>query len=157
MAALYWIYANISPHIYAISWLWILLEILHYIGLCLLLGALFLMDVRLLGFNRRLPLGVINDLVPLVYIGFGLNLITGLIFYLGNPVSYTLNPAFQVKMLLILIAGFNGVFYRWKIYPQLAAWDRGVPVPLYAKSVGALSLFLWLIVVYCGRVIPYVG
>jgi len=123
----------------------------------MLIGALLVIDLRLLGVNRLLPAVSVHDLLPLAYIGFGLNLATGILFYVGDPHRYTPNIAFQLKMLLIVIAGLNALYYQMKIHPHMDSLDNSAIIPTNVKVVGATSLVLWLGVLSYGRLIPYIG
>lgn len=138
-------------------WLWPMMEILHFMGLSLLLGSLFIIDMRMAGHFRALDPAATHRLLPLVFIGFGLNLVTGTLFFCGDPTRYAVNIGFQIKMLLVIVAGLNALLYYWKIRPVMDSWDaRGNP-PLLAKLVAYTSLGAWTGVLLLGRLIPYVG
>lgn len=137
-------------------WAWPTFEILHFFGLCLLLGALLIVDLRVLGFLRATALGSVHRLMPAAMIGLAINALTGAAFYVGDPGRYSINIAFQIKMLLVLIAGANALWFMRTYGPLLA--DGSWLEPNGAAKVSAgLSLILWAIVLACGRLIPYVG
>jgi hypothetical protein len=139
------------------SWLWPFMEILHFIGLSLLLGALLVIDLRMMGFFRAIDIRAIHTLLLWVFIGFALNLVTGILFFFGDPMRYAVHAGFQLKMVLILLAGINAVWYSWKIHPAMQEWDANVNPPAPAKLVGSISLVLWLSILLLGRLIPYVS
>lgn len=138
-------------------WVWPILEIIHFFGLSLLFGGLLVIDLRLAGHFRRLNPGATHSLIPMVLLGFALNLVTGVLFFFGDPLTYAYNAAFQLKMILIALAGLNAMLYYWKLGPQIHAWTAQTTPPLIAKAVGYSSLALWTAVLLCGRLIPYVG
>ena len=138
-------------------WLWPVLEIVHFFGLSLLLGGLVIIDLRLMGYFRSLNLETINNLVPLVICGFSLNLVTGILFFIGDPMRYSVNIGFQIKMGLVILAGLNTLFYSWKIKPLLVNWGANSDTPNRAKVIGLISLSAWTGVLVLGRLIPYVG
>ena len=138
-------------------WLWPVLEIIHFVGLVLLLGGLIIIDLRLAGHIRRFSLTATHSLVPVVLIGFGLNLATGVLFFYGDPLRYAVNIGFQIKMLLVMLAGLNTVIYTLKVKPLTGLWQEEEDHPLLAKVVAYTSLSLWIGVLLCGRLIPYVG
>ncbi len=138
-------------------WLWPVLEIIHFIGLSILLGALLIIDMRLLGLFKSFDAASVNRLAPLAWIGFLFNLITGALFFIGDPVRYSVNIGFQLKMLLILIAGVNLVAYQLQVRPLMAGWNSGSPTTPVAKAIAATSLLAWTGVLLLGRLIPYVG
>ncbi len=137
-------------------WLWPVLEIIHFIGLSIMLGALLIIDARLLGSLRSYDTESIKRLAPLVWFGFCVNLISGTMFFVGDPMRYSTNIGFQLKMLLILIAGLNVVVYQLQVRPQLTGWNT-VSMPTIAKLVAIASLAAWGGVLLLGRLIPYVG
>lgn len=138
-------------------WLWPTMEILHFIGLSLLLGGMFIIDLRVAGHFRALDPRRVNGLLPLVFAGFAINLVTGVLFFCGDPLRYVANIGFQIKMLLILAAGANAILFVRKVKPVMGAWDATTAPPLMAKSVAYGSLAVWLGVLLLGRLIPYVG
>lgn len=138
-------------------WLWPVLEILHFMGLSLLLGGLLVMDLRLAGHFRGFELEATHRLLPVVFIGFGLNLVTGILFFYGDPMRYSINVGFQIKMLLVGIAGLNALLYYWKVRPLLSTLESDSEPPPVARAVAYTSLAVWGVVLLCGRLIPYVG
>ncbi len=139
------------------NWLTVVLEIIHFFGLCLLLGALLIIDLRMLGWFKKVSVKAIHSLLPMVFIGFGLNLVSGVLFVFYDPARYLINISFQIKMVLVFLAGLNALLYYWKIAPNLDRWSLEDDFPVIAKSVAAASLLLWYGVLVCGRFIPYVG
>jgi hypothetical protein len=139
------------------AWTWPTLETLHFVGLCLLIGAILIMDLRLIGLQRIIPLAAVHRLVPVAFIGFGINLITGVLFCFGDPHRYFINISFQLKMLLVLLAGLNALIYYLKVEPALARAAPDADTPPLAKAVGAASIALWIGVLAFGRLIPYLG
>ena len=130
------------------DWVWPVCEILHFFGMALLIGSVGLVDLRMLGIAKGVPIKALERFIPLGVIGFVINATTGFIFVAGNPVGgpqeYLTNLAFQIKMVLILIAGLN----------LLAFYVTGI-APMSAKVVAALSLLLWFGVIFFGRFIMY--
>ena len=122
------------------AWIWPLLEILHFIGLSLLLGSLIIADLR-----------------PLAFLGFGINLTTGFLFVIGDPARYFANIGFRVKMLLVCLAALNALWFYWKINPVMRTWDAHGDTPALAKTIAILSLGTWTGVLLLGRLIPYIG
>jgi hypothetical protein len=142
------------------NWVWPIGEIFHYLGMALLLGTVGFLDLRILGLGKGIPMRALSKLVPLGVLGFALNLITGLMFVTGNPlgkpIDYFTNLAFELKMLLILLAGLNLiVFYVAGISRRIDALPADADAPAAAKVVAALSLVFWIGVIYFGRMIMY--
>jgi len=147
----------LSLWIQSTYWLWPVLEIIHFAGLSLLLGGLIVIDLRMAGHFKAFDLAATHKLLPLVFIGFGFNLITGILFFYGDPLRYAVNIGFQIKMILVIVAGLNALLYYWKINPVMHTWDGAADSPAIAKFVAYTSLAVWFAVLVCGRLIPYVG
>jgi hypothetical protein len=129
-----------------------------------LFGAVGSFDLRLLGLARGLPLSVMNRLVPWGVFGFGLCVATGLVFVTGIEANVPThpyqvlkdNPWLQLKLLFIALAGVNlAMFHITGMSRVVQTLGPSDDAPLLAKAIGATSLFLWIGVVYFGRLIPW--
>jgi hypothetical protein len=136
-------------------WVWPLIEDLHFIGLILILATVCLLNIRVMGFLKKLPVRPLHRLLPWGIAGFAINVITGMLMFIGMPGFYVFNAIFQAKILTILLAGGNlmlfhttGVFRKWENV------GPGSDAPAFAKLVAASSLILWLAVIVLGRYIP---
>ena len=101
------------------AWSWPTLESLHFLGLCVLMGSLLVMDLRLIGFQRAIPLKAVHSLMPWALAAFSINLLTGLGFFFGDPYNYSGNWSFWAKMILVVLAGLNFLFYFFAVEPKL--------------------------------------
>ena len=147
-----------SSGIYAFmhsAWGWPVVETLHFTGMCLLIGAVGLFDCRMLGIARDIPMDALHKLIPFGITGFVLNASSGVVFLVSAPDQYLFNPAFQIKMLMICLAGFNMLlFYRTAFAEIRLAPAGGIPV-IRARLMGGVSLVCWTLVIICGRLITY--
>lgn len=141
----------------SIFWLWPLMETLHFIGLSLLLGGLIVIDTRMAGLFRGLNIAATHKLLPWVFIGFGINLTTGVLFFFGDPMRYAVNWGFQVKMVLVVIAGLNALWFWFRLNKDMHALEPNADTSTEAKVVAWISLASWTGVLLFGRLIPYVG
>ena len=148
----------------AYRWVWPLSEVLHFIGLALLVGIVGIFDLRLLGVAKRLPVAPLRRLLPWAVFGLGLCVVTGLLFVTGlwanvktHPVeALVIDHYLQLKLLFIFLAGVNlFVFYQSGMSRAVDALGPGDDAPPLAKFIAAASLFLWVGVVYWGRLIPW--
>ena len=149
--------SNLTQWIQATYWLWPILEIFHFFGLTLLMGGLIIVDLRMIGFFSDIRLEEVKKLLPLVIFGFLVNLITGVLFLFGDPSRYSINIGFQIKMILVLLAGCNAAIYHLKVEPLFSNLNLTDRLPLVIKITGFTSLTLWTGVLLLGRLIPYVG
>ena len=137
------------------GWTWPLFEILHYIGLVLLLASVGLFDLRVLGWVNGIAPSALHRLVPFGVAGFAINALTGLAFFAGFPEQYAYNPAFQLKLLFMLLAGMNIVVFYTAIFRRLQELPADADAPALAKLITGISLTSWLIVLIAGRLITF--
>ena len=139
------------------AWLWPVFEVAQVCGCTLVMGCLPGVDLGWLGGSAATPLLATYRLLPLVLLGFGLNLISGVFFSVGDPFRYAANIGFQAKMVFVLLAGANAVYHHISITPLLIGLEEGARTPAVAKISAAVSLLAWSTVLLLGRLIPYVG
>jgi hypothetical protein len=148
---------EISEAIRVLPWLWPVCEIIHFVGLCLLVGIVGFFDLRLLGFFRRVPLSAAWSLVPWGKFGFALAALTGVTFFIGAPDQYVTNVAFYGKVLFLLIAGANAMLFEWAYAARVSADEMTGVAPGALKTIAVVSIVSWLFVIYWGRMLPFVG
>ena len=136
-------------------WMWPTCETLHFIGLSLLMGVAFLVDLRVLGVVKGVSFASLHRLLPWAALGFGVNVITGMLFFVGIPGQYIHNTTFYWKMALVMLAGLNAVYFTLLEEP----WELGPKedAPLTAKIAAASAMLLWVGVMYCGSMLPFLG
>ncbi len=136
-------------------WVWATTETFHFIGLSLLAGVTILINLRLLGFMKDVPFAALDRLLPWGLLGLGINVVSGLLFFIGDPGQYDANPAFVWKMIFLVPA--VATFLYVTISEDVDAMGAGEAGPSVAKLVGVGSLVLWGGVLYFGRMLPYLG
>jgi uncharacterized membrane protein len=134
---------------------WPTLEVLHFIGLSLLFGVVLVGNLRILGFMRNAPFIDIHRLLPWGVLGFVINSVTGMLFFVGQAFQYVDNVAFHLKVLFMLLAGANVLYLT--LFDDVWALGTGDNAPATAKLLAASQIFLWLGVIYFGRMLPYIG
>jgi hypothetical protein len=139
-------------------WLFPAFETLHLLGMAALVGTITVFDLRLLGWlmrrDRVSDLG--GRLLPWVWAGFAVQVVTGGILFSSEAVKVGANPAFRLKMVLILLAGVHALIFHWTVYRKVATWDDSPVVPFGAKIAGFTSILLWVGIVAAGRFIGFV-
>ncbi len=141
----------------SIAWLFPTLETLHFIGLCLMLGSLLLLDLRLLGVTRRIPIGPATHYIAIAITGFALCAISGIGFVCADPFNYASNWAFKLKLVLILIAGLNAMAFEILERRKVMVMAPGSDTNALTKGIAGMSLVLWFTVLCLGRLLPYLG
>ena len=131
--------------------IWPILECIHFASLCVFIGSLLIIDLRLIGFYRERCASMVQFLIRLSLIAFSVNLATGLLFFAGNTPKYLNNLAFDLKLILIMVAGLNALFYKVRLSHLVDTEE----VSWSSIGVGYLSLLLWTGVIICGRMITF--
>lgn len=129
----------------------------HLMGLVASVGTVCWFDLRLVGASmtgNRIS-DVYRRLAPLMFAGFAVMFITGVMLFIGYATKAVDNPYFRVKLLAIVAAGVNALVYHSVTEKRRAEWDSAARPPLAARVAGGLSLSLWLLVILCGRLISY--
>jgi hypothetical protein len=136
------------PWIASSVWAYPALEVVHIVGIALLLGNLVAFELRIWGVAHALPLRALARLsLTLSLAGFALILASGLLMFAAGPADLLANTVFVSKMGLVLLAGLNAAWFHAR-----GGLDR---VDATARAQTVLSLGLWLAVVILGRWIAY--
>jgi hypothetical protein len=150
-------YLPLAEHIGG-TWWFPLLESLHVVSITLVLGAILMLDLRLMGvaaLSSKIT-DLVSDLVPWALAAFILALITGLGLFITRASAHMSNPAFQWKLILIALAGLNMAIFHFRIYRNVWQWDSTAAIPGSARIAGACSLFLWSVVMLSGRWVGHI-
>jgi uncharacterized membrane protein len=139
-----------------LTWGWPACETIHFVGLSLLFGVVMLVDLRMLGFMKGIPFSTLHRLLPWGILGFGLNVATGFLFFVGAPPTfYVTNATFFWKLALILVAGANALYFT--VFDQPWTLEAGDTPPMAAKVAAASGIVLWTAVIFCGQMLPFLG
>jgi hypothetical protein len=134
---------------------WPICACLHFLGLSLLIGTVGLFDLRLLGMAKGLSPVAMHRLIPWGVMGFIINVITGTLFFIGQPYRYIHNPAFQLKLTFLAILGINMLVFYASAYRSVAELGPDEATPFRAKFAAATSLILWIGVICAGRMVAF--
>jgi len=135
------------------QWLWLYpaVETVHILGIALLFGSIAVMDLRLLGVSRGIPVRVLaRHVLPWSAAAFILIVPSGLAMFVAHATEFIASPVFALKICLILAAGANAGIFHAGAFRGAANWDVDVMPPVAARAAGAVSLALWLSVIACG-------
>ncbi len=129
-------------------WAYPALEVIHVIGIGLLLGNLVLLELRVFGRGAGLPVSDLARLsLTLVAIGFALAAVSGVIMFATQPGDLLSNRTFTLKMLLLFVAGSNAAWFHAR--QSLDKLDR------FARLQMVVSTVIWVIIITLGRWIAY--
>src|SRR5215467_1491323 len=137
------------------TYVWPACETLHFVGLSILFTVVLLVDLRMLGMAKRISFAALYQLLPLGMLGFALNLVTGMFFFIGAPQQYTKNPVFYWKMIFVVLAALNVLYFMLLDEP----WTVGSndEAPFGAKVMAASAIFLWIGILFFGHMLPFLG
>jgi hypothetical protein len=140
------------------EWLWLypIVEIAHISGFAILVGSVVMFDLRVLGMAKQVPLRALSRfLLPWSWASLLLVVPSGMLMFSAHAADFLGNPAFKLKMALLVAALLNTAFFHTGPYQGVAAWDRDAAAPLSARLSAALSILIWFSVISCGRLLAY--
>jgi hypothetical protein len=132
------------------------LEAVHVMALGLMLGTITVVDLRLLGLasKGRSAGRVSSEVLKWTWGAFGVVAVSGVIMFTTNARVYAHNTAFLIKLALLAVAGINMALFHLTAERSISRWDRQAAPPI-GKATAALSLALWIAVVFAGRVVGF--
>jgi hypothetical protein len=139
------------------DWTFSIIETVHVLSIAVMAGTIALVDLRLLGvlFRRQRVSRVTVQVTPITWVGFALMAATGTLLFIAQPERNAANPAFQIKLVLLLAAALNLVIFHRLVFRDVGLWDERPTPPPAARLSGAVSLLLWATIIVLGRVIAY--
>jgi hypothetical protein len=132
-------------------------ESIHVIAITMVVGSIFIVDLRLMGLtsHKKPVTELAKEVLPWTWGLFALGVFTGTMMFISKAPNYYADDYFRYKMLFILLAGLNMAVFHLLTFKSVTHWDRDVPTLLGAKLAGGLSMFCWIVVVFCGRWIGF--
>ncbi|HEY7387658.1 MAG TPA: DUF6644 family protein [Bryobacteraceae bacterium] len=141
----------------ASTWWYPLLELVHSVGVIVLVGSIWIVDLRLLGLgirSRRVS-ELAARLLPWTWAGFAVESASGVLLSVSEASRLYYIPYFWIKIALLLLAGLNALLFHTGVYRSVSKWDDAQVTPPRARLAGAISLGLWIMVIGAGRAIGY--
>jgi hypothetical protein len=136
-----------------------IVEGVHLIGLCLSVGLIAVIDLRVIGvFLRPVPVEtVLRALRPWALGGFAVTFASGLALFCAEATATLSSPVFVWKIAFVILAGLNALAFEWRLQ-RAPAPPRAAPrpeLPAALRISGGISLALWALVVATGRLLAY--
>lgn len=134
-----------------------LIESVHVVAICLVVGSILAFDLRLLGLaSIERPVGrLAGAILPVTWSAFALAATSGLLLFISNATKYLANGYFVAKLALICAAAVNMAVFHGLGAKDLPQWEQDAVPPLRARLAGAFSILIWIAVVACGRWIGF--
>jgi len=128
------------------------IRLIHFSGLSLWIGTIVVLDLRLLDLagRRQTIAKVAEELFPWTWAGFAIAVTGGVLLFSAIAATYIHNPAFQIKLPLLLL----GLVYHVRIQRKVRKWNESPSTPMGAKLAGLSELVLWIAVITAGVEIP---
>jgi len=147
----------IGAFVAASPWAFPTIESIHVIAIVTVVGSIAVMDLRLLvvASNNCAVTTMSRDTLPWTWGAFVIAAISGTLLFMSKATGYMQNPYFLWKMGLLVLAGLNMAVFHLFTWRSVSNWDSDCAIPLTGKVAGALSLLLWIGVIFCGRLIGF--
>ncbi len=129
----------------------------HAFGTAVVLGLMFIIGLRLLGFFRTIPYTSLNKLVLFVWIGLMVQVLSGFTLWMTKPTDYLADVMFDSKFALVIIASVVMWYFHITMKREAAAWEAKGSVSSRGLIIVAASCLLWAAVVIGGRLTAYLG
>jgi hypothetical protein len=140
------------------EWLWLypIVEIVHISGFAILVGSVAMFDLRVLGIAKHIPLRALSRfLLPWSWAAILVVVPSGMMMFTAHAADFLGNPAFKLKMALLVAALMNTAFFHTGPFQGVADWNQDAAAPVAARLSAALSIAIWFSVISCGRLLAY--
>jgi hypothetical protein len=140
------------------EWLWLypIVEIAHIGGFAILVGSVVMFDLRVLGMAKSIELKALSRfLLPWSWAALLVVVPSGMMMFSAHAADFLGNPAFKLKMALLVAALMNTAFFHTGPYQGVARWNTDAAAPLAARLSAGLSIAIWFSVISCGRLLAY--
>jgi hypothetical protein len=139
------------------EWLFPIVETLHVISLAMVFGSIVMVDLRLIGAASRdsAVSRLSHEVLPYTWGAFICAIVTGTLLFISKAHVYFHNLQSQLKFLCMFLAGVNMLVFHLGAYRHVLEWDARYPPPRAAQLAGALSITLWIGVIFFGRWIGF--
>ncbi len=150
-------YLPLAQHIGA-TWWFPLIESLHVVSITLMFGAILMVDLRVLGLaaNHYSVRTLCRDLVPWSAAALGIASVSGIAMFITRASAHATNPAFQIKMVLMVLAVINVAVFHLVVFRRHADWHSQEVAPFAARFMAAFSIALWIGVMLAGRWVGHI-
>lgn len=149
--------SSLGQTVRSAGYLYAVLETLHVLGIGLLIGSTFAIDLRLLGVGRKAVsvTSAMRHLLPVSYVGFIMAFFTGVALLSAQATMIAASGAAPWKFWLLVAAGANALAFHFGAGRGLEKWSEVSMPPLAARFAALLSMGAWTGVVFAGQMLPY--
>jgi hypothetical protein len=141
------------------SWWFPFLESIHVLTSTFMVGSIAMLDLRLLGLAARSHAAsrIAKEILPWTRSAFAVSAVAGLGMFISQANRYVDNRAFQVKAVLLILAGINMAVFHLGTVRSMPRWDTAAVTSAAARFAGVGSLLLWIAIMLAGRWIGHLS
>lgn len=134
---------------------WPLMLSMHAIGLAAVVGIMFAISLRMLGFFKPIPYSGLSPLLAYAWIGIAVNAYSGLSLFMAQATFYVNSTPFLWKITFVILGIANLHVTQRVLRQQAAVWQETGSVSIVGRWLAASSIMFWTLAVICGRLIAY--
>jgi hypothetical protein len=138
-------------------WGWPLALTVHAFGTAVVIGFIFIINLRLLGLFETITYSSLNRLFPVIWVALVLQLLSGFALWMAKPTRYVADGAFELKFLLVIVGIILTVYFQGTIKREAAAWETAGAIPSRTVKFVAAAVLVWCGVVVTGRLTAHLG
>ena len=127
----------------------------HAVGMALVAGTVVMINLRVLGFARKVPVTLFDKLSVIAWAALALNLLTGLALFTGDPVKFFYHPVFWIKISLIILGAVSVLAIVQELHKAASVPADSSEMPPRTKLIAGFSLAFWAGAIIAGRLIAY--
>ena len=128
---------------------------LHSVGMAIMVGLVFMLNLRLVGMFSRVPYSALSKMLGLAWIGFGINFLSGVAIFTSQVTAYVTNVPFLIKIAAVFIGAGIAGYMQPVLNRESATWEGASDVPDSIRKLAIVSLSLWAVAIIMGRFTAY--
>jgi hypothetical protein len=138
-------------------WGWPFTLTVHTLGTALVIGLIFIINLRLLGLFETIPYTSLKRLFPIVWAAFAVQFLSGFALWMTKPTRYVVDAAFLLKLVLVIVGFVLTLYLYGALKREAASWEAAGAVSPRGFKFVVPSLLLWCVVLIAGRLTAYLG
>ena len=155
MGILEWLFnTSLAEIVRSTTWAYPWVNAFHSVGMGFLVGVIFMVSFRVLGFGR-FSIAPFQRFSVVIWSAFALSLATGFALFAANAPAFFSSPTFRIKVLFLVLAGVTAWMLWRNVFRDGAAWSATGDAPRAHKIIAGVSVVFWLGAVFAGRMTAY--
>jgi hypothetical protein len=138
-------------------WGWPFALTVHAFGTAVVIGFIFIINLRLIGLFRTIPFSSLNRLFPVIWVAFVVQFLSGFVLWMTKPTRYVTDAAFLIKFSLVILGVITTVYFYNTMKHEASGWEAGGSVSSRGVKFVAASWLVWCGVLVAGRLTAYLG